>query len=816
MVEGSLIKAAEAGSADAALYLAIFYTNVHFNSAKACDYMRRAAELGSSSAMYLCYRFYKAHGIQLPFLDTQLITWFHAGICWGSQVAYEDGKEAMGYPGVIWAGKIFLQLQGSFYGDTPFRAAEAAGPFNIMRDDFATTMDTIRSLNQHIDDFTIAGGNGDKLLHWAAAMHGVPLQEHKGLLKDLLTRGQANPNVRNAKGETPLLVAMRARNLQAVVELLQHEADPSLASDSGQVPLHWLWTFPDYRQGSEEDEKGVKQFAAALSGGSRQNPLYDATDAVADAVATRVNDSWEADRVMRLQAHVFSELPAGTPLHWAVKRRSIATVKALLAVGAKSSTCAYGAKSVAGTSETHLLSAFHLAAAMHDDDILELFVEAEPDVLQELVPCPLAVAIDGNASNGYANGRIERMMRHGASYQTRAKRTFEWFWRKNYCKLGKGFDQNSPDMTGRPCTPLILAVQSGQVDIVEALLNTPFRSSLEIKGGLANWSPLQESIKQRCDEAYFLLRRHGASISSYTNIDEGGVMNNLVLVAEFGHNRLDVAKDLIYAGVSVVAEQPMNKPPLLVAIAGGSFPLARLLLDNGADPNELRGCVCDIHRLDSGAIDVPTTVFGCLLLQFGHHKLLPLIWILDEYMAGRLAKPLQTIVCPKTGFNIFHQLGFCQERGRDDDVIISAFQKLRAAFPDTSLLNGVAIAHESKMLGHLRLTPLYLAVDVCNARLVRKMLDDGADPSADLGGGLTVLQHGRKVLAEFEGYLATAVLPEWLTPADAAEIPEMLTRRKEIVELLERKEIRSIGQPVDLAVMCNKTRRLFIQSSDES
>jgi len=506
---------------------------------------------------------------------------------------------------------------------------------------------------------------------------------------------------------------------------------------------------------------------------------------------------------------MFSELPAGTPLHWAVKRRSIVTVKALLAAGAKPSTCAYGAQSTAGTGETHPLSAFHLAAAMHDDDILKLFVEAEPDVLQKLDLCPLAVAIDGNVSNGYANGRIERMIRHGASYQARAKRTFEWFWRKNYCKLGKGFDQNSPGMTWKPCTPLILAVQAGQVDIVEALLNTPFRSSLDIQGGIGHQSPLQESIKQRCDEAYFLLRRHGASVFSESDIGEGGVASNLALLAEFGHNRLDVANDLINAGVSVVAGQPMNKPPLLVAIAGGFFPLARLLLDRGADPNELRGCICGIHRLDDGAIDMPTTVFGCLLLQLGHHKLLPLTWILDEYMAGRLAKPLQTIICPKTRFNVFHQLGFCQEEGRDDEAIILAFEKLRAAFPDTSLLNDVAIVRESRTLGHLRLTPLYLAVEASNTKLVRKMLKDGADPSADLGGGLTVLQHGRKALVEFERYLAAAVLPKWLMPAEAAEIPKMLTRRKEIVELLERKEeMGGIRQVVDLAVTLQAQRNL--------
>ncbi|KAH7147076.1 hypothetical protein B0J13DRAFT_524783 [Dactylonectria estremocensis] len=305
MVHDSLIKAAEAGSADAALYLAIFYTNVLFNSAKACEYMLRAAKLGSSSAMYLCYRFHKAHGVRLPVSGIQLAGWLHMGICWGSQVAYEDAKEAD--PDAIWGAVIVLRQQGSLYGDMPFQQAEAVSPFDVLGDDFATTMRKVRSLNQHIDDVIIAGENGDKLLHWATAIHGTPFQRCEGLLKQLLTEGGADPNVRNAKGETPLLAAMRAGNISALWELLQRGADASLASNSGQVPLHWLWTLPDYGPHSTEvDDQALQSFAACLSTGTCQSLLFKVVDAVADAVAARVNDSWKADQVIRLQAHMFS------------------------------------------------------------------------------------------------------------------------------------------------------------------------------------------------------------------------------------------------------------------------------------------------------------------------------------------------------------------------------------------------------------------------------------------------------------------------------------------------------------------------------
>ncbi|KAH7113145.1 ankyrin repeat-containing domain protein [Dactylonectria estremocensis] len=573
----------------------------------------------------------------------------------------------------------------------PFQKAEAVGPFDVLGDDSATTMRKVRSLNQHIDDVISAGENGDKLLHWATAIHGTPFQRCEGLLKQLLTEGGVDPNVRNAKGETSLLAAMRAGNRSALWELLQHGADASLARNSGQVPLHWLWTLPDYGPHSTEvDDQALQSFAACLSTGTCQSLLFKVVDAVADAVAARVNDSWKADQVIRLQAHMFSELPAGTPLHWAVKRRSIPTVKALIAVGASPSACAYGAQSTAGTGELQPLSAFHLAAAMHGDDILELFIQAEPSFLWNLDPCPLAVAIDGNVCNGYANGRIERMARHGPSCQSRAKETFKWFWDHNYRKLGKGFDKPVTGMTWKPNTPLTLAAQAGQVDVVEALPNTPFGRNLETKGGLGNHNPLQESTKRQCDEAYFLLRRYGSSVLSHTDLGDGGVESNLALLATSGHNRLDIAKDLIKAGVSVAAGKPLNKSPLLLALACGSFRLARLLLDHGADPNELRKCVGRFHGLDDTSIDAPSTLLGCLLLQFGHHQLLPLKWILDEHRAGHLTKPLQTTICPTTDFKVFHQLAFCPEVGRDDDSIISAFGELRRAFPDLSLLNGVA------------------------------------------------------------------------------------------------------------------------------
>lgn len=787
MVHDSLVKAAAAGSGDSALFLSIFFTNVRFDSAKACEYMLRAAKLRSSSGMYLCHRIHRAHGVPLNVYFGDKATWFHTGICWGSQVAYQQAQEDD--PDSLWAASVILAQQGSCFGDLPFHDAERAGPFSLLYDDLERTTSNIRSLHQHIDDITIAGENGDKLLHWAAALHNSPLQRHNNVLPGLLSEAKANPNVRNAKGETPLLAALKAGNGHAVVKLLEAGADPTIASNTGQVPLHWLWAIPDYGAGDPgHEERGLPLLAYRLCQGSSVDVLH----AVADALAVRLRGSREPDQVERLQTYILGEMPAGTPLHWAVQRRSIPTIKALLANGARPSVLANGADA-RGTAQVFPLSAVHLAAGMHDHDILELFIRSEPDCLKNIRPCPLAMAIDGNICSGYPNGRFERMVRHGPLYLERARKTFQLFWDQDYPSLRGGFDITVDNgMMQRPPSPLLLAVQSGQADVVESLLETPYKKDINLKCGIGNFDPLQESIKQRCDQVYFALRRHGADPLS-TSLKKGGLSNNLCVLATFGNSSLETAEDLIKAGVSVSAGDLFNYSPLLEALRNGFFSLARLFLDHGADPNEPRGATCLIHHLDEHSIDLPITILGGLVMDLGRHKMLPLRWLLEEQTAGRLPIPLRTTTCPKTAFNVFHQLGFSREDVREDGLSVAAFGLLRDAFPDPGGLNAVARAEESTVMGEKKLTPLLMAVQAFDLVLVKAMLGGGADPTVDLGGGLTVLDVAREHAEEFETCLRRREFPSRLMPSDVSDLPKMLDRRWEMVRVLEERCLRKRG-----------------------
>ncbi|KAK4450346.1 hypothetical protein QBC34DRAFT_493994 [Podospora aff. communis PSN243] len=791
MVRDSLIRAAAAGSQDAALFLSIFFTNVRFDSAKACEYLLQAARLRSSSAMYLCHRMHRAHGVPLDVSFVEKATWFHTGICWGSQIAYEQAKEDD--PSALWGASIILAAQGSCFGDVPFRDAERAGPFNLLFDSLEDILSKARSLHQHVDDIILAGEDRDTLLHWAAAVHKCPGQRHHDILPGLLSQAGANPNVRNAKGETPLLFAFKAANAQAAAELLNAGADPTIASNAGQVPLHWLWAIPDYGRGDPSlQERVLPVLANVLCKGASPGTLH----AVADALTVRLRGEAEPDQVTRLQSYILSGMPAGTPLHWAVQRRSLSTIKALLASGARPSALAVGAETQ-GTAQIFPLSAVHLAAGMHDCDILELFLRAEPDCLKNTTPCALAMAIDGSICSGYANGRFERMARHGPMYRERARKTFQLFRDQDYASLRAGFEtvvDNGPMQ--RPPSPLLLAVQSGQADVVQALLETPYKRDINLKCGMANFSPLQESIKQRCPEIYFTLRRHGADPLA-TCWAKDGVSNNLCLLATFGgSNDLGIARDLIEAGNPVCAGDPANYSPLLEALRHGFFPLARLLLDHGADPNELRASRSKIHHLDEHTIDAPTTLFGTMLLGFGRHRMRPLSWLLEEHAAGRLSTPLQTTVCPQTAFNIFHLLGFSSEDGREDGASVSAFHLLRSAFPDKELLNAAGRAEESETLGTKKLTPLLTAIQSFDLHLVKAMIAAGADPTMDLGDGLTVLDLAKEHAEEFATCMRLREFPARLLPSDYSDLPKMLARRREIVTVLEE-EFRLRGNPDD-------------------
>jgi hypothetical protein len=116
-------------------------------------------------------------------------------------------------------------------------------------------------------------------------------------------------NSRNLSGETPLLCACRSGHLAIVQILLDHGADASINSYSGESPMYWLSSFSD----SEIPTIGQRLLDSGAT-----------LDQHADSNVTHF-------------PHFFNGLSAGTPLLRSVARGSKAAVEWLLQQGAQPS-----------------------------------------------------------------------------------------------------------------------------------------------------------------------------------------------------------------------------------------------------------------------------------------------------------------------------------------------------------------------------------------------------------------------------------------------------------------------------------------------
>lgn len=293
--------------------------------------------------MYLCHRIHKALEIPVPEnIKDWIEGWLYTGTCWGSKIAFQDLRVVK--LSLAHAAGCILQKQGSYNGDIPFREAALVRPFNLGFDSPRALSENIRRDGRHVNDIVIAGENQDRLLHWAAGTGNTDA------IDVLVQVHGADVSIRNRKGETPFLVAMRSESGQTMAKFFGLKADLTIASNSGQVPLHWLWGL----EGSAsrvnslgQEVQQLKMLALGMCEGDRR-----VLDSAADAVTTRIAGFKEEKHVRRLQTHIFSDLLAGTLLHWAVQRRCLAAVKALLEAGASPETDSADAVAPSGIPES--------------------------------------------------------------------------------------------------------------------------------------------------------------------------------------------------------------------------------------------------------------------------------------------------------------------------------------------------------------------------------------------------------------------------------------------------------------------------------
>ncbi|KAI6785916.1 uncharacterized protein J7T54_006255 [Emericellopsis cladophorae] len=142
-------------------------------------------------------------------------------------------------------------------------------------------------------------GNGDLMLH-VASRYGC-----FRAIDQLVSLGAAVNSV-NHDGESTLLQACRAGSLAAAELLLSKDADPSIAAETGETPLHWSFAF---------DEREVRRATELLLQCGAHPCLYSSVSPG------------------RSSTNEYLSL-FGTPLHYAILARNEVAAEALLVAGA--------------------------------------------------------------------------------------------------------------------------------------------------------------------------------------------------------------------------------------------------------------------------------------------------------------------------------------------------------------------------------------------------------------------------------------------------------------------------------------------------
>ena len=79
-----------------------------------------------------------------------------------------------------------------------------------------------------------------KLVNGTTVLHSAASLGHDNLVKLLIIKLQANPNIADNNGRTPLIVASKKGNDGIVSTLLQAGADPNIADYNGRTPLIYI------------------------------------------------------------------------------------------------------------------------------------------------------------------------------------------------------------------------------------------------------------------------------------------------------------------------------------------------------------------------------------------------------------------------------------------------------------------------------------------------------------------------------------------------------------------------------------------------
>lgn len=285
--------------------------------------------------------------------------------------------------------------------------------------------------------------------------------------------------------------------------------------------------------------------------------------------------------------------------------------------------------------------------------------------------------------------------------------------------IDAGANVNAGDDHG--VTPLSLAVLNGSVAAVELLLESGARHDLARTSGE---TPLMTAARVGSLGNVRLLLERGADVDAAEH-----ARGQTALMWAIAENHTSVARVLVEVGASISARTTLGFTPLLFAAQQGNLEAAQLLLSAGADVND---SAPDGIGGDTNArvFYRPNTVAQALLvaLDSGHasmaHYLLERGADPNHDGAGR--SPLHAAVQQQMPDVVQALL----DQGADPNA------RLTRALPLVSrrirLDNGLAPTR-------LGATPFWLAASYADLRVMRLLVDGGADPHLTSNDGTTPL-----------------------------------------------------------------------------
>ncbi|PNH35722.1 hypothetical protein BJF96_g1169 [Verticillium dahliae] len=641
------------------------------------------ARIKSSAAFNLAIAYTQGTGVEWD-LETAKKYLFQAGM-FGSEEAQtlyinifaSNGTNLALPEPAVW--RSWLEASAEKGNRKALKALEHVSPFSIPRLRSSSQRRQLEETGLVLDKWTppetpinkeLLTTSGPQVLFWAITEDrpdAVAL-----VIREIpaCTETQTEP-----KGDFPLLTACRLGRTTIAKSLLDAQKSAGLADNFGVTPLHWLFRFPAAEMfdiAFALCEKGADLHAVAASLLPTQ---YD----------TQVNES--------------TEPPSWTPLHWAIWSNSLAAVETLLTLGANP---IFSKESKAG--EARCQSPLDLACRLCHSTIIDRLV-MEPSVVEELRTArsmiidhplksrPLLYPLQGAS-------RWTRLLSSGVGFVQEIHRTITSL-------VSHGAPTDAVLELGEFKVPAVFAVAEHQcfAEVMIAGLENGFAKEIDVfpqKDKRHN--ALLMAINHRDQAMVRALLTAGAS----TTVEDAHGLGPLERAAKESDDVFFV-RSILETGVSADPPDVSRISAFETAVYTGNFNVARFLFDAGAARDRVNM---------SGR-----TLLGEMILMHTRNAL--------ERIKFLLSLPDRE---GQDGFIVKHSTS------RPISALRFAVLQCKEADPTSQYadITDVMVAHllekyDSKNYfdstdGEGHMSALTAAVGLGNHRVVKRLLEKGADP----------------------------------------------------------------------------------------